>query len=175
MFEHFRAERATGLALMQPYIRSSIEGLAGEAQRYMTDETTEELVKTLGRDALLDLVKERRKAAREASNNVNRDTIADLLGSGKIDKAFIDGLKEGTSEKQAGDAPKGPKLGLGEIDPVEAAQAAAEQTGGSMMEILRSRVLPRQIEAARAAEQQKKMAEELLKSDAEAQTGENKD
>lgn len=175
MFEHFRAERATGLALMQPYIRSSIEGLAGEAQRYMTDETTEELVKTLGRDALLDLVKERRKAARDASNNLDRDMIGELLGKGKINKSFIDGLKEAKSDKQAEDAPKGPKLGLGEIDPVEAAQAAADQTGGSMMEILRSRVLPRQIEAARAAEQQKKMAEELMKSDAEAQTGENKD
>lgn len=52
LFEHYQAERLAGTALTKPYIKSAIDGLKAEAEKYLTDETVHELNRVLGGNAL---------------------------------------------------------------------------------------------------------------------------
>lgn len=52
LFEHYQAERLAGIGLSKPYIRSAIDGLKTEAEKYLTNETVHELNRVLGGNAL---------------------------------------------------------------------------------------------------------------------------
>lgn len=74
LFEHYQAERLSGVALLTPYIRSSIDGLKNEAEKYLTDETVHDLNRILGGNAL-----ERTTRARFTSIG---DTLGKAVGGG---------------------------------------------------------------------------------------------
>ncbi len=139
LMEHYNAERMTGVALLRPYIKSSITGLKAEAEKYLTEETKDELVQVLGRSVLLDLVRKRRDDARSGLTATGRDEVRNMVKSA-YDKDFISNLpppkkggeadKDGQDRQSANAAspPRAPDLQMGDVDPVDAAAAVAEQT-----------------------------------------------
>ena len=185
LMEHYNAERATGMALLRPYILSSISGLKAEAEKYLTDETTEDLIKLLGKGGLVDLVKERRAAEREAMRRVAQkngpaSVRGGIFAGNAYTEDFISSMETEEQYRQrlaANDGkpdgiPEANPLPLGKIDPIEAARVAAEQSGTSMMEMLRNKVLPRQIELLQVREKQRKMAQDMMGASEDAQDSE---
>lgn len=160
MFEHFNAERTTGMALQRPFIVSSIEGLRLEAEKYLTNETKDELIKALGDGALFDQVRLRRAAKRDlmrqmAGSGKKSDWLSDLA-QGKLDPGKILGV--------AAEGPRKPDLGLGEVDPVTVAEHAAEELGIPSFDVMRNMIIPSAGELVAQKANQKKVAEDAAKN-----------
>lgn len=66
-YEHFQAEKAMDVAVEQPHINASIQGIREEAQRYLVPETVAELKTILGKDAIV-------------SDIVNADAVTQVMG-----------------------------------------------------------------------------------------------
>lgn len=65
-FEHYQAEKAMGVAVEQPHIHASLDGIRKEACRYLVPDTIDELTTILGKDALV-------------SEVVNADAITKII------------------------------------------------------------------------------------------------
>tara|TARA_R110000737_G_scaffold127218_3_gene159746 strand:- start:5353 stop:7320 length:1968 start_codon:yes stop_codon:yes gene_type:complete len=62
MYEHYLVERATKGPVARPYIRSAIDGLISEGERYLIEETIEDVGVILGRQSIIDEMAVSKKA-----------------------------------------------------------------------------------------------------------------
>lgn len=67
-FEHYQAEKAMGVAVEQPHINASVDGIREEARRYLVPETIDELKTILGKDAIV-------------ADIVNADAVTEIMGT----------------------------------------------------------------------------------------------
>lgn len=165
LMEHYNAERATGMALLRPYIHSTFSGLKIEAEKYMTVETTDELIKVLGKGALVDLLKKRRgdernamKVAATATSDVRREAFS----SAAYTDEFFDTMPLEADEPKASSQKSD---SANQLDLDHLAGVAAEQSGKTPMEIMREQILPNQFGRLMATVQQGVAAKGKLNAD----------
>lgn len=104
-YEHYQAEKLTGVALSRPYIEAAITGVVQEAEKYLTPDNIRKLMNVLGAGAFVDLARARDQARRESVKGVSvkgiRDAMAGVAHGNIVEglSGYLSGQSDGASAK----------------------------------------------------------------------------